>query len=344
LAHLTTLAIALAQGEAGFATFDARLNQPPDSVAKQSAMPEARSITSSGPSRSRALAKGRQRDLVRSIDQLGGRGPAGQIERESALRTLVGLAGEAADITPQQAAQIAAYILADKRPEDHEKGVAALGELRRWKRLRLAVADGLPTSKLAAGQQQEIAALIAGRSSTSASSAHELRRLVITDVLHELESEAGAGSTAAGDIFDKAAESLAAIYGQSAALLGVAQPPDATSASPAHRLEAVLRVLADKTRGRPSPNGSSVNLEHELKAEHYLAGDDLRLAAALMRMIVELTARRVAAQRPAQSAAARQIAAQAAAAYAAAGSVLVQLREQEAALLTLWMMYAPDAG
>src|SRR6185503_12399023 len=69
LAHFTTLAISLAQGEAGFASFDAGIAQPPRLVAKRPAAADILSLTSSGaPRPKRPLAKSQQRDLMKSIE------------------------------------------------------------------------------------------------------------------------------------------------------------------------------------------------------------------------------------------------------------------------------------
>ena len=84
------------------------------------------------------------------------------------------------------------------------------------------------------------------------------------------------------------------------------------------------------------------NLPHEQKALRFLAGDNLRYTVGLQRLLIELSARRSTTQRPQRALAARQIAAEGLG-NSTATNVLVQLREQEAALLKLWMLYAPEA-
>ncbi len=91
LAQLTTLAIALAQGEAGYASFDAAIERP---VATEST-PEEPHEPSSPPRRAgRALTPSEQRELTRLLDVLASRAPARQVPRESALRALAEMAGE----------------------------------------------------------------------------------------------------------------------------------------------------------------------------------------------------------------------------------------------------------
>ena len=81
-------------------------------------------------------------------------------------------------------------------------------------------------------------------------------------------------------------------------------------------------------------------MPRELTAARYLAGDDLHYTVAVQRLLVEASARRIASQKPQHASAARQIAAEARAAgprAQCAGAV----RYEEAALLKLWMLYAP---
>jgi hypothetical protein len=68
----------------------------------------------------------------------------------------------------------------------------------------------------------------------------------------------------------------------------------------------------------------------------------LSRTVAIHRSLGELSSRRTARLRPTQAAAVEQIAIELAAAERAAPSALVQLREQEAAALQLWMLYAPQ--
>ncbi len=95
--------------------------------------------------------------------------------------------------------------------------------------------------------------------------------------------------------------------------------------------------------GGKSNDSFLADLPHQQKALRYLAGDGLRYTVGLQQLLIELSARRATKQRPEHAAAARQIAAEALTASASAKNVLIQLRDQEAALLRLWMLYAPDA-
>src|SRR5262249_14081722 len=108
---------------------------------------------------------------------------------------------------------------------------------------------------------------------------------------------------------------------------------------PDEALELCISALA----GGKADDAFVADLPHQQKALRYLAADSLRYTVGLQRLLIELSARRASRQRPEQAAAARQISSNAHAASLSAKKVLAQLREQEAALLKLWMLYAPEA-
>ncbi len=137
---------------------------------------------------------------------------------------------------------------------------------------------------------------------------------------------------------DEIQQLVADSYRQRAALLTAATPA-ATAQAPDEALELCIGAL---TSGK-NDDSFFAELPHQQKALHYLAGDSLRYMVGLQRLLIELSARRTIQRRPERAAAARQIAAEALTASASARNVLIQLREQEAALLRLWMLYAPGA-
>lgn len=339
LTHLTTLAIALAQGEAGFATFDAGLANPPQLAPASSSADAVLSLSSSGSAkRGPRLTKNQQRDLAQCLDTLDKLGPATQPQREAALRSLTALADETSDISPQQTALLARYLVAEKSAGEQAKALAAIAELRHWKHLRLAVADQFLAAKLPLDQARTIAASLLGHEPDSGYSVAQLRRVLVHGVVEELVS-ASAEDSDLGALLDNASQALAESYRQRAALWSASPGAAAAGQTAGGSLELALRSLAAQANRRAQAD----RLPHELKAAQYLGTDDLHYTVALQRLLVELSAQRVATSKPQQAGAARQIAAQSLAASASAGNVLVQLREQEVALLKLWMLYAPDA-
>jgi hypothetical protein len=327
LAQLTTLAVALAQGEAGYASFDAAIDQP----AATETAPAEESREPSGPPRraGRALTPSEQRELTRLLDVLASRAPARQVPRESALRALAELAAELPDVPPRAAEALADYLLAAKSTAEFASALPRLAELRRWRHLRLAVADGLTGSKLPASQERQIVAALLDRPPAESVSKAEMRQDLLRDVLAEAEAAAALRQArpGRGDADDSAAGRLQQTFLLRARLLGAPQ----TASSPAAALELCAAALAE---GR--------DLANEKQAQRYLASDDLQLTAAWQRIFIELSARRIAHFRPERSAAAERITARTLEGQQSFTSVLQQLRDQEQALLELWMLYAPQ--
>jgi hypothetical protein len=342
LAHLATMAIALAQGDAGYATFDAGMKEPPALAAPGKASEGTGPRATPASARSTKLGASDRRDLERFSTMLGGHARMQPVQRVIALRGLASVGEAAADISPQQAENIAKYLLAAKADDEHAEVVLLVSGIRHWKRLRLAVADFAAHSKLTAAQQERLAAALLGLEVASGSAdAGNLRQTLMESVLADL-SESAAGTGDPQLVLDEAAELLADIYRQRARLFSIGGPALQSAESPSSALDLSLRPLAESLRGSGDDAAYLANLDHVYRAAQFVGEGNLRRTAAFQRMAVELSARRVIRQRPQHAAAARQIDAESLAAISAADNVLRQLREQEAALLKLWLLYAPE--
>lgn len=339
LTHLTTLAMALAQGEAGQATFDAGIANPPQLEPQPATSETISGLTSLGAARPLLrFTKSQARDFNQYLETFDRHGPAAQAQRESALRGVAMLAEKASDISPQQATALATYVLAEKSPPEQASVFSSLAALKDWKQLRLAIADALLTVKLPLDQQREVAARLLARDLDETHTTARLRHLLLASAVEDL-TYSNASSASGGELLDLAAEAIAASYRQRAALVGSAA---AAAQTPAEALEVVVGSLTAKSAGRSGDTQADL-LPVEQKALRYLATDDLHYTVALQRLLIEASAERVAAQCPQHAAAIRQLAAQTLGAAPAAPTALVQLRDQEAALLKLWMFHAPEA-
>jgi hypothetical protein len=294
---------------------------------------------------SRALSSREERDLERCASQLAGHARQTPPQRLNALRALTAL-GEAVDISPAQGDSIARYLLAEKSDEEHLAVVNLVGGIRGWKRLRLAVADQWEESKLAPEQSPGLAnALIGHKLPADSATPENVRRFLLESVLRDLAEAASrpGRATEFGQVFASAADELASIYRERAKLLGVGPAEYQAAVSPAQALELSLMPIAATLRDSAEDGGYVAALPHMHKAAKFLAGDDLRRTVANQRLLVELTSRRVTLMRPQHAAAAKQLDAESLAAASTADNVLAQLRQQEATLLQLWMLYAPEA-
>jgi hypothetical protein len=347
LAHLATMAMALAQGEAGFAFFDAGMTEPPELTKRGSSKGESDEEAEKPIGRaSRPIGASDRKNLERFSTMLGGFARQQPAQRVTALRGLADVGDAAPDISQAQAEDVAKYLLCTKGDEEHAEVLRSLVAVRHWKRLRLAVADLVPHSQLTPDQQQQLSAAILGHGAAGeSSSADVMRRLLRESVLADLSESASRADTRADDpllVLDSAAELLAETFRQRARNFGASGPELLAANSPARALDLSLRPLADSLRGSVDDGAYLASFGHAHKAAMFLAGDDLRRTVAIQRLLVELSTRRALRHRPQQAAAARQIETESLAAISKSDSALVQLRNQEAALLQLWMLYAPE--
>ncbi len=347
LAHLTTLAIALAQGDAGNAVFDAAIGETPE--LKPTALPEDADPAAVRPMR-RPMAMPGSRDdrtLERWVTLVGNHDRQQQVQRESNLRGLAQMADKIPDLSPQEAAKVTEYLLTEKNEAELKVVVEALIAMRVWKRLPLAVADGLARSPLAPEQKRLIAgALVEAGDMPETSDVDTLRLAILQSVLSELSADPApaAATDAAGQTFERAAELLAETYRARARLFSVLPGTVVTAESPAQALALSLDPIAGSLR--VVANEDDVQLlkqfEHQANAWGHVCEGDLQRTAAINRTLLDLASRRTVRMRPTQSAAVNQIAVELAAAERSAANVLVQLRHQEAAALQLWMLHAPQ--
>jgi hypothetical protein len=351
LAHLTTLAMALAQGDAGFATFDAGLDKPPQLESESTGEP-----TTDLPAPRRAFAPLSLKDrteLARLVEQVAGHARLQQVQRESNFRALAEWAEKAGDILPQQAIQIAQYILATKPPDEQASVVSKLNDVRRWKRLRLAVADLLEASKLSPDQRQQVVApLLRGGVPPEATTAAALRHALLEDVLSDLEDASPArpattrpAAAGADSRLDKLAELLTETYRTRARLLSVGSGETTAALAPSQALVLSIAPLASSLGSVAVGDDSRYlgQLAHQTFAlDSLAAGHDPRRTAAVQRVFVELSSRRLARFRPTQASDAKKLLEEAVSTELAAPHVLAQVRQQELAALRIWMLYAPS--
>jgi hypothetical protein len=345
LAHLTTLAIALAQGDAGNAVFDAAIGESVELAAPK--VP----VDGEEPRPARRLpppvSARDDRTLERWITLVGNHDRQQQIQRESNLRGLAQLADKVPDLSPQQATKVADYVLAEKNEAELKVVIEALAAMRGWKRLPLAIADGLARSPLVPEQKRLIVgALVEAANLPESNDTDSLRIALLQSTLDQLASDPAppAATDATGRTFDRAAELLAETYRARAKLFSVSPSAVAAVESPAQALSLSLDPLASSLRSVADEDDTRFlkEFEYQALAWGHVCDGDLPRTAAINRSFLELSSRRAARMRPTQAATVQQIAVELAAAERSAPSVLVQLREQEAASLQLWMLYAPQ--
>jgi hypothetical protein len=361
LAHLTNLAMALAQGEAGYAMFDAAIDAPAEGASEPGSESPA-DEPAAGPPAGRAprstaatstLGERDQRQLVRMITMLGGFARLQPVQRVSILRGLAQYAQHHPDIPPREAARVAEYLLAAKEDEERRMVESIVPPLTRWLHLRLAIADGLAESKLPEEDRERlVAALLPGADSAMATIDSQQRALVESAFAQLAEGAPAADSGPAGvdsvltdaSAVDAAAGVLADIYRQRARLLGARASEQPAGTSPAEAGELAIEPLGAALARVANVDDRAYLAQLPRRREAYSlsAMNDVQRAVAAGRIVGELSVRLAARQRATVAAAAQQLGTEREAVELTAKTSLAQLHAQEASNLQIWMLYAPQ--
>jgi hypothetical protein len=262
LAGLGTEAMALAQGEPGFAIFD-ELTKPADDAAGDSEKPEPEETPAASgsdfrppPVKKRPMTLQEKQTLQRSISVLAEFENQSAVVRANSLRIVASRVPLTPDLTYEQALVVARYLLAPKADEEIDSIQTAVASLRSWKQVRLAVADRLAESKLTPGQRDRVlGALLGSVVPPSGATPQALRQFLLRDVLADLEA---GGDAAPVDVAERppGLEALAETYRQRARVLAVPAAEYRSSQSPAGALEMVVRVLSRRGETSRSAAGT----------------------------------------------------------------------------------------
>ena len=348
LAGLATQAMALAQGEPGFAIFD-ELSRPAEEAVSDRDKPEPDEKPSSSGGeirtpavRKRPMSLQEKQALQRAIGVLGEFESQSPVVRANSLRIVASRVPLTPDLNYEQALVVARYLLAPKAEGEIDSILPAISSLRSWKQVRLAVADRLAESKLSPDQRDRVLApLLGSLVPPPSSTAQSLRQILVRDVLADVEAGGGVNPEAAAGP-PPGLVALAETYRQRARVLAVPAAEYRSAQSPAGALDMVVRVLVRRSEPARSAAGTdgTALLAHKLEAVHYLAADDPQRAVLLQRVLLELVAQKVAAGKPQQAGAAEKIVSDLASADAAEADLLLQLRGGERAALQMWLLFA----
>ena len=340
LAHFATLACALSRQEAGIAAFDElREKGIPDFTA---GVPLSDSSAISG----RGRVTGSPTSIKNVIDQLGKK-DRGFAYRVKSLESLAAMAPDQPRPVPAEAAKLAAYLFSKKPDAEHARVVPLLSSLRRWPHLRLALADALDSGlELKREHLQELLSqVLAEPVSVGGGQAGRdaVRVRLLQSVLRNLNSAAG-GRVEAFNAYDAAATALAKNYRQQAELLG-ATPEEGSGSD---RASQWLRSLIQQRAGQTAKEDAASKLRAEelaprLTAIEYLATDDLQHTVLLEREWIALLSSAIAQQHPDRKEPAQAVVEELRAADRQSANVVAQLRDGQAALLKLWLLWNQPA-
>jgi hypothetical protein len=271
--------------------------------------------------------------------------PQAAATRLASLKRLAEEADGLADLTPEQGAAVARYLLVPKAREEYDEMRYQVSRVGRWNAVRLGLADELAGTRLgtSALQQErilEVVSEVLGREVALAENEawrrtqESLSRTLLREVYHSLASADGPAQEG-----EPSAE-MQELYAMQARLLGV--PPDdyAGAATPAAVLELMIAHYAkrlDQARLRADDKKRLDRLPHDLAVAEYLGENDLARTVLLQRIWARLLAAGAIAQNPGRTAVVEQILRKLDESDRDAQDVLLQLRDGERTLVELWM-------
>ena len=258
--------------------------------------------------------------------------------RVSYLRGLAKLAEQLADVPPSVAQPLAKYLFALKSESEQTQVLDALMRLRRWKQLRLAVADELENSEHDEEQIRSLLLPLTGRDPNDNQFTPAAMRIwLLQNVLLDLTNSEGQSSReTALETVNQRSKQLVELYRERARLWGV--PPSEASSSFAAEL---LKSCVQRLRPIASTPGTLEVSSRMLELTPLLAQSDLQRTVLIQRVFVTRSAEIVGQQSKEQQIPAQRLAREFLQRSLSASDALTQLRDGEQTLLSLWMLLKP---
>jgi len=348
-ARLGTLAFAVAQQEPGFPIFDELIT-----VEAAAEEPEKKDpafdpdTTAPRDDRPNVLSASQRKDFNGYISTLAALGVGEYVQRASALRGLAKFAAErkVKDLTPKEARIVAGYLLTPKESESEQKALQpSLRDVRRWRQLRLAFADGVAESRVPddrLGDMVDTLLNITGEYPAGPAGRKEMRGMLLRNVLHELSlsREPKSGSAAGASAYDTAALEIRDLYRTRARLLGASPAVYEELQTTAEALRLLISLTAPKAGASSAEDRAYIaGLPHQLKAIDYIGGNEIRRTVLLQRAWLRLVSIQAKRQQSTRAREAQEIVDKLSSRDALATNVLHQLKDGETSLLQLWMLY-----
>lgn len=335
LARLATLAAALSQGESGVPVFDELLApKKPTEPEEKEAFEEA---TRPAVAKPRPLANREKQQVEQMLATLRAYHEHPPVQRTGSLRALAQAAPSIPELSYDQAAVVARYLLAEKSHDEQQAIQTLLPNFKSWRQLRLAVADQVEDSTLSGGDLQDLVnGLLSGGAFVGSES---LRRALLLSVQQELGSGKQTGGNTSA--VQQPAEQLAEHYRTRARLAGFNSSELTGAESPGQVLELLVKVMTKFGVEKKSPQGEA-GIAEQVEVARFLGTSDLRKTVLLQRLVLRAAVERITATRPRQAEAAALILSSLETADAKAENLLVQLYQGEAATLKLGMLYGTN--
>jgi hypothetical protein len=336
LNYLSTLACALTREESGLATFKEMTDKGMPSLAGEAAKSESGGSASSGGRGGGSL------DRIRSLAERLKNRDASNADRVMRLESLAAAVSGLPDIDSRSADLIAEYLLRAKTDAEHARVLDYVGQLTRWKHLRLALADQLEKAKPRREQLQSLLNKVLPRLVTleAGDAGYDTARIeLLRSVLDDLANAAG-GVVETFTAYNTASEILTRQYVTQSQLLGITLPDSASADRPGLVLKQLVGQFSPRLRGEMSAlqRERLGQLAQRLTAIEYVAANDLQLTVLLQREWGFLLSLMVAERHADRRSQAAAILDELAGSDRQAEHILVQVRDGESALLRLWLL------
>lgn len=286
--HASTLAFALARGEAGYPVFDQWYADGP-AVLSQIATHE----TSVSPeSRSATISSVAYRNAVSNIAQLS---DMRNRRREAApmyLKYLATVAARVPDLPREHAVRLARYLLAAKSDAEHQAVLKHVHAITRWPNVRLALGDQILQTTMSRGRVVELLEAVLGGPLDGSEDRDWQQRAyerLLRDVIRSL-GYAGQVSDGPERLYDDVAEVLRESYAIRARLFGVPTERSSQATTVAELLQMIIQHQA-AWEASPSHRATLVvqgDWQERLIAIDYISDNDLQHAVLLQRLWLDL--------------------------------------------------------
>jgi hypothetical protein len=331
LARFSTLGCILSQGEFGHGAFDQLWEAEAPSLDKEFTGLEPEAPTETAPD-------ARARILNRFIDSLARATQATQ--RISYLRAITENGHALRELEPQSADVIAKYLLSPKTDEEREAISTLIPQVGRWKTVRLAAADLIAETSLRRELVQEVVAGLLNTTPTESDDGDWKRHARETLMRSVLEGGFAATNSSP---YDTAQNTLLQLYQAQAKAEGVPADAYSDAASPTAVLPALIEHVGARLAAKAGDEVDRAflgRLPHELAAAEYLGDNDLRRLALYERLWLRVLAIDVAVAHSDRAPAAQDLLSKLDESDRKSSDVLLQLRDGQAALLRMWLLYS----
>jgi hypothetical protein len=334
----------LAQGEAGYATFDDLHELGTTSLTKVELPRGSRDSNGNSPRRiPRSLLQGILTNIANLNDPRNRRRDYAPLY----LRNLATVASQLPDLPRDGAQQLARYLLAPKSDQQHQAVLQHAEALTRWYSVRLALADEVLTTSTARQRVTEVISRVVGDDAARVDTAawrERLRDALLREVIEQL-AFAAPRRQSEKRIYDDLSDTLRETFVTRARLLGVSADQYSTAVYVSDVMRTMIEHDAAQHSSPNSPvartNALSASSAESLVAIDYAAENDLQRIVLLQRLWLQRLIANLTQDGAIDSGQAEHLMAELRDADRMAPDLISQLDSGERIQLRVWLLTKP---